>query len=301
MEYRGGAVMEACYYRKLEDGAVECQLCTHGCVLQPGEMGICKCRVNDNGTLIAKTYGEISGMTTENLIEMGFYFYPNKELKLLSISAYGCNMNCPYCINHHISQGRIHTEHLEPDELVQRLQNLHRSRGVSGVCYTFNEPLVWFEHVRDYSQVVREAGYMNALETNGMINPEAFKILLATMDMVNVDYKAFDSDTYCDYLMGDMENVLENIGILAESGVYYEVTCLIVADVNDDEARFEQGMQRLKEVAPDAPVNLLGVVQRSIKDDFAEPSLEKMNALYDIAKRYFAQVQIVERDKAPQW
>ena len=107
--------MEASYYRKLEDGAVECQLCAHQCVIQPGEMGICRCRVNDNGTLIAKTYGEISGMTTEDLIEMGFYFYPDKELRLLSISAYGCNMNCPYCINHHISQGRIHTEHLDPE------------------------------------------------------------------------------------------------------------------------------------------------------------------------------------------
>lgn len=47
--------MEASYYRKLEDGAVECQLCAHQCVIQPGEMGICRCRVNDNGTLIAKT------------------------------------------------------------------------------------------------------------------------------------------------------------------------------------------------------------------------------------------------------
>lgn len=293
--------MEACYYRQLDDGAVECQLCPHHCVIQPGDMGICKCRVNDNGTLIAKTYGEISGMTTENLIEMGFYFYPEKDLKLLSISAYGCNMNCPYCINHHISQGRIHTEHLAPEELVERLTNLHRSRGVNGVCYTFNEPLIWFEHVRDYSKVVREAGYMNALETNGMIAPEAFRTLLETMDMVNVDFKAFDADTYRDYLQGDYQNVLDNIAILAESGVYYEVTCLIVCGVNDDPAQFEQGMQALKNVAPEAPVNLLAVVARNKDEADMEPSLEKMNALLAIAEKYFAQVQIVDRDKAPQW
>lgn len=293
--------MEACYYRQLDDGAVECQLCPHHCVIQPGDMGICKCRVNDNGTLIAKTYGEISGMTTENLIEMGFYFYPEKDLKLLSISAYGCNMNCPYCINHHISQGRIHTEHLAPEELVERLTNLHRSRGVNGVCYTFNEPLIWFEHVRDYSKVVREAGYMNALETNGMIAPEAFRTLLETMDMVNVDFKAFDADTYRDYLQGDYQNVLDNIAILAESGVYYEVTCLIVCGVNDDPVQFEQGMQALKNVAPEAPVNLLAVVARNKDEADMEPSLEKMNALLAIAEKYFAQVQIVDRDKAPQW
>ena len=293
--------MEASYYRKLEDGAVECQLCAHQCVIQPGEMGICRCRVNDNGTLIAKTYGEISGMTTEDLIEMGFYFYPDKELRLLSISAYGCNMNCPYCITHHISQGRIHTEHLDPEELVQRLQNLHRSRGVEGVCYTFNEPLIWFEHVRDYSRYVHDAGFKNALETNGMINSEAFATLLETMDMVNIDFTAFDADTYREYLHGDYENVLENIAILAGSGVYYEVTCLIVAGVNDDPAQFEAGMQALKEAAPEAPVNLLAVVPRQEEDADTEPSPERMHELLAIAERYFLQAQIVDRDKAPQW
>lgn len=293
--------MEADYYRKLEDGAVECQLCTHQCVIQPGDMGICRCRVNDNGVLIAKTYGEISGMTTEDLTEMGFYFYPDKDLKLLSISAYGCNMNCPYCINHHISQGRIHTEPLAPEELVQRLQNLNRARGVGGVCYTFNEPLIWYEHVRDYSKIVREVGFMNALETNGMINPKAFRTLLETMDMVNIDYKAFDAETYRTYLQGDYENVLENIRILAESGVYYEVTCLIVCGINDSDAAFTQGMERLKEAAPNAQVNLLAVVPRGEEDADLAPSNEKMHDLLEIGERYFNKVQIVDRDKAPQW
>ena len=293
--------MEACYYRKLDDGAVECQLCSHQCVIQPGEMGLCKCRINDKGTLIAKTYGEISGMTTEDLTEMGFYFYPDKDLKLLSISAYGCNMNCPYCINRHISQGRIHTEHLNLEDLVERLKNLHRSQGVNGVCYTFNEPLIWFEHVRDYSKVVRENGYMNALETNGMIHPEAFKLLLETMDMVNIDYKGFNADFYRNYVQGDYENVLENIATLAKSGVYYEVTCLIVAGENDAEADFEQGMQALQTVAPDAPVNLLAVVPGNKEDVVSQPSMEKMADLLAIAEKYFDKVQIVARDQAPQW
>lgn len=293
--------MEASYYRKLEDGAVECQLCAHQCVIQPGEMGICRCRVNDHGVLIAKTYGEISGMTTENLTEMGFYFYPEKDLQLLSISAYGCNMNCPYCINRHISQGRIHTEPLAPAELLQRMENLRRGSGVSGVCYTFNEPLIWYEHVRDYSKIVREAGFMNALETNGMINPDAFRTLLETMDMVNIDYKAFDAETYRDYLQGDHDNVLENIRILAESGIYYEVTCLLVDGVNDSDAQFEQGMQQLHAVAPEAQVNLLAVVPRDKEEAEMVPSTQKMSDLLAIAEKYFDKVQIVDRDKAPQW
>ena len=134
-----------------------------------------------------------------------------------------------------------------------------------------------------------------------MINSEAFATLLETMDMVNIDFKAFDADTYRDYLHGDYENVLENIAILAKSGVYYEVTCLIVAGVNDDPAQFEAGMQALKEAAPEAPVNLLAVVPRQEEDADTEPSLERMHELLAIAERYFLQAQIVDRDKAPQW
>lgn len=293
--------MEAAFYQKLEDGAVECQLCSHQCMLLPGEMGICKCRVNEDGMLIAKTYGEISGLDTETLNEMGFHFYPDKDLKLLSISAYGCNMNCPYCANQHISQGRIHTEDLSIEDLSERLNNLKRSTGVRGVCYTFNEPLIWYEHVRDYAQMVHEKGFMNAMETNGMINPDAFRSLLEWMDLVNIDYKGFSEEFYHDYVKGDFKNVLENIEILAQSGVYYEVTCVLLAGVNDNDAEFEEGMKILQKIAPNAPVNLLAVVPRPRYEDDQElvPSVEKMNDLLNIAEKYFDQVKIVEREVRP--
>ena len=289
--------MEAAFYEKLEDGAVVCHLCSHECLLLPGERGICKCRVNENGTLIAKTYGEVSGLTTENLKEMGFHFYQDKKLHLLSMSGYGCNMNCPYCINKHISQSRIYTESLPIGELLGRLENLKASpASVKGVCYTFNEPLIWYEHVRDYAQALHEGGYINAIETNGMINPEAFRSLLPLLDLVNIDYKGFDEEFYKDYLHGDFQNVLENIKILAESGVYYEVTCVIVANVNDNDAAFEKGMQILQKIAPKAPLNLLAMVPADKSEADMVPSVEKMADLLDIAEKYFEQVKIVERE-----
>lgn len=293
--------MEASFYEKLADNGVKCTLCSHECVLLPNEMGICKCRVNKDGVLVAKTYGQISGMTSENLGEMGFHFYPNKELKLLSISGYGCNMNCPYCANAHISQGRIHTETLDKEDLVDRLKNLKKSSGVRGVCYTFNEPLIWFEHVRDYSKMLHDEGFMNAMETNGMAHPQAFKELLANMDLVNIDYKGFDKDFYEDYVQGDYQNVLENIQALEESGVYYEVSCVIVAGENDDEAAFEEGMKVLKEKAPSARINLLAVVIRHDEENIQVPTMEKMDALLAIAQRYFTDVKIVEREVLPRW
>ena len=83
--------------------------------------------------------------------------------------------------------------------------------------------------------------------------------------------------------------------------MYYEVTCLIVANVNDNDAEFDKGMQALQQVAPEAPINLLAVVPRNKEELEMVPSIEKMNDLLEIAKKYFAQVQIVDREKAPQW
>ena len=106
---------------------------------------------------------------------------------------------------------------------------------------------------------------------------------------------------YKDYVHGDFNNVLENIEILAKSGVYYEVTIVLVAGVNDHDAAFEEGMKILQKVAPNAPINLLAVVPRPrYKEDEAfVPSVEKMSDLLNIAEQYFEQVKIVEREVRP--
>ena len=83
--------------------------------------------------------------------------------------------------------------------------------------------------------------------------------------------------------------------------MYYEVTCLIVAGVNDDNETFEAGMKALKAVAPNAPVNLLAMVPQKDEEADLVPSAEKMHALLDIAAQYFEQVGIVDRNESSLW
>ena len=44
-----------------------------------------------------------------------------------------------------------------------------RPYGNIGVAYTYNEPLVGYEYVRDCAALVRERGMVNVLVTNGTI------------------------------------------------------------------------------------------------------------------------------------
>ncbi len=51
--------MEAYLYRSLEDKRVECNLCSHRCLIKEGRRGICGVRENQSGILKSLVYGKL--------------------------------------------------------------------------------------------------------------------------------------------------------------------------------------------------------------------------------------------------
>ena len=49
---------ECRYYRRLENGRVECLLCPHHCRIAEGKTGVCKSRRNQGGVLVSDVYGK---------------------------------------------------------------------------------------------------------------------------------------------------------------------------------------------------------------------------------------------------
>ena len=70
-----------------------------------------------------------------------------------------------------------------------------RDRGCVGVAYTYNEPLVGYEYVRDVGRLASEAGLANVLVSNGMVNEEPLTELLGIVDAANIDLKGFTQDS----------------------------------------------------------------------------------------------------------
>ena len=147
---------EAMHYRKRDDAKVQCLLCPHHCLIEPGSTGRCGVRENRNGTLFSLNYARITSAAMDPIEKKPLYhFFPGRDI--LSLGTFGCNFRCPFCQNWRISQQKPPTEEMSPDQAVALAR---RYRSV-GIAYTYNEPIIWYEFVLDTARKARQEGLKN--------------------------------------------------------------------------------------------------------------------------------------------
>src|SRR5690606_30094763 len=70
-------VKEALLYEKLSDERVRCALCSHRCLIAPGQKGICLVRENQGGSLHTLVYGLPLSQAVDPIEKKPlFHFYP---------------------------------------------------------------------------------------------------------------------------------------------------------------------------------------------------------------------------------
>ncbi|MCK4585671.1 AmmeMemoRadiSam system radical SAM enzyme, partial [candidate division WOR-3 bacterium] len=224
---------EAMYYEKLQDGKVRCNLCFHKCLLTPGKTGLCLGRKNIEGKLYAINYGRTTSLGMDPIEKKPLYhFFPGKEI--LSIAPNGCNLQCPFCQNAEISQTKITTREITPEDLI----SLCKRYNSIGVAYTYSEPLIWYEFLIDAGASVKNAGFKNVLVTNGIIEEEPLKQLLPLIDALNIDLKSIREDFYRKIVKGDLSSVMRTIN-MAHKISHIELTNLIITGLNDSDEDIE--------------------------------------------------------------
>ena len=115
----------------------------------------------------------------------------------------------------------------------------YRNKGAAqaGIAYTYNEPLVGWEYVRDCSQLAHDARLVNGLVSNGLAEPETLRPLAPLIDAANIDLKGFSPSFYeaCG-CPGALDRIKATIGLLAATpSCHLEVTTLVVPGMNDAE------------------------------------------------------------------
>ncbi len=209
-----------------------CQTCMHQCRLKPGQKGLCRARVNDNGRIRCENYGRITSLALDPIEKKPLrMFYPGNMI--LSAGSYGCNLKCSFCQNHEISMNDFsaaETVYLSPEELRDKAL-AYKNAGNIGVAFTYNEPLVGWEYVRDTAKLVRDAGMKNVLVTNGTASMQVLEQILPFIDAMNIDLKGFREDYY-QKLGGSLAVVKEFIA-RASMHCHVELTTLIVPGEND--------------------------------------------------------------------
>lgn len=273
----------------MEEKKIVCNVCMHHCHLKEGQIGRCRARKNENGKSISINYGHITSLALDPIEKKPLAcFYPGSLI--LSVGSFGCNLNCPFCQNDSIAmagQNDVETLVITPEQLAQEAF-LAKGRGNIGVAFTYNEPLVGYEFVRDTAQLVHEYGMKNVMVTNGSISEEAAAEILPHIDAYNIDLKGFTKEYY-DKLGGDFEYVKDFIS-LAVTYAHVEITTLIVPGENDTKEEIGSLAGWLATLNKDIPLHLTRFFPRRNMRDKEPTDVGLLYELQKEAKKYLNRV-----------
>ena len=220
----------------------KCQVCFRHCELKEGQIGVCGARIGLEDKVAASNYGRITSIALDPIEKKPLHrFYPGS--KILSVGSYGCNLRCPFCQNHEISWSEEAVrfsetaDTIDPERLVFLAQK-YVTQGNIGIAFTYNEPLVGYEFVRDVAKLSHAKALKNVLVTNGTATLEVLAELAPYIDAMNVDLKCFSERTYREILGGDFDMVKDFIREAVKTA-HVELTCLAGPGMNDspDEIR----------------------------------------------------------------
>lgn len=259
-----------------------CELCFHHCQLDEGQTGFCRARGNRNGKIVSLNYGKLTALALDPIEKKPLRRFHSGSL-ILSVGSFGCNLHCPFCQNAGIAAvgPETYTQDYSPEQLVQESLRL-REQGNIGVAYTYNEPLVGYEYVRDCAELVHQTGMLNVLVTNGTIEEGPWKALLPLLDAVNIDLKGFTSDWYR-RLGGDLATVKRSIDLAAQH-CHIEVTTLIVPGENDSEDEMRALSAWLASVNPEIPLHVSRFFPRHQMQDRPPTPVQTVYRLAEVAR-----------------
>ena len=213
-----------------------CSVCFRQCRLAEGQTGACGARICRDGVIRPAFYGQLSSLALDPIEKKPLYhFHPGS--RILSAGSLGCNLHCAFCQNHEIAQTdgngefSVRTKQVSPAMLAETADDC-RKRGNIGIAFTYNEPLVGYEYVRDTAKLAHEKGLKCVLVTNGTASLPVLEEIAPYIDAMNIDLKGFTDRYYREVLKGDRQMTMAFIRE-AVKRCHVELTTLIVPGEND--------------------------------------------------------------------
>jgi len=245
---------EASWYKKIEDGKVECELCPQACTVADMERGMCGVRENRGGTYYTLVHSRACAVHVDPIEKKPFFHVMPGE-KAFSYSTAGCNVECKFCQNWELSQFRpeqVQAYDLPPKTLVK----VAKQNGARLTAATYGEPVVFWEYVRDVAVAANASGLKPTVVSNGFIQEKALREVLPLLSAIKVDLKSFRENFYREQVRGKLEPVLKSLQIIREVGVWLEIVVLLVPTLNDSVAELRDLSTWVKnELGPDVPVH----------------------------------------------
>ena len=277
--------------KSLQKREAVCPVCPHHCLLAEGQTGRCRTRKNREGKIVSINYGKLTSLMLDPIEKKPLRrFFPGS--RILSVGSFGCNLACPFCQNYEISMadsGQAHWQEATPEALAGLAQE-YQSYGNIGVAFTYNEPLVGYEFVRDTARLVRERGMKNVLVTNGCAEPLVLEELLPYVDAMNIDLKGFTGEWY-EKLGGDLETVKRFIARAAQD-CHVELTTLIVPGENDSEEEMDREARWIASLDWEIPLHVTRFFPQYRMADKAPTPVERVYRLRNTAAQWLRYVYV---------
>ncbi len=243
---------EALHYNLEDSGILRCRLCPHECLIADGRTGVCRVRRREGDRLFSLNYSRVAAFSVDPVEKKPLYhFLPGSET--LSFACMGCNLGCSFCQNHSLSQVSAEESffgnRMTPEQIVATAV----SRKIPSISFTYSEPTVFFEMMLETARAAKAEGLKTILVSNGFINPAPLGELIPFLDAANIDLKAWSETFYNKFCGGHLEPVLNTLRLLRETGVWLEITTLLIPGRNDNPTEIAELMDFIADLGPDVP------------------------------------------------
>ncbi len=248
---------------------------------------MCRARRNVNGKNVCDNYGRLTALSMDPIEKKPLvHYYPGSYI--LSAGSYGCNLACPFCQNASISmvnEKSVQWHYFSPEELcdiaLKQKNNL-------GIAFTYNEPLISFEYIKDCAEIMHKEGKKIVLVSNGTVSSDIMKQLMPYTDAMNIDLKG-DASFYRQ-LHGDYETVKNTIAYVYDK-CHLEVTTLLIPGKNDTVQFVEKEAEWLAHLDQNIVLHLSRYFPR-YHYDIPPTDIDKMKELQKCAKKYLNYVYL---------
>jgi pyruvate formate lyase activating enzyme len=247
-------IVEAQFYEKLPFKKTRCKLCPRECVIDDRERGYCGVRENHGGSYYTLVHSRVCAAHIDPIEKKPlFHFHPGAMA--FSVATAGCNVNCKMCQNWDISQSRpeqVRSNYLPPKDLASLAQQYH----CPTIAYTYSEPVVFYEYMRDAADAGHALGIKSVVVTGGYIQQDPLKKLCQSVDAIKVDLKGFSEKFYKEVVNGEIKPVLDALVTMRKLGMWTEIVSLVIPTLNDSDGEFRRQAQWVKSnLGADVPVH----------------------------------------------
>ncbi len=178
----------------------------------------------------------------------------------------GCPLACKWCHNpegidfapqKNVVTGRWVGEKWTPERLVSYLVKFKGAYDLSdgGVTFSGGEPAAQSDFVMACAKLLKREGIHLNLDTSGYCEPEKFRVLIESFDLVFFDIKLVDEAQHRKMTGVSNRIIMENLKILVASTVPYHIRIPLVPKITDGSMN-KSAITALIESLPRKPVSV---------------------------------------------